>query len=434
MKDFLDTKHIIKMKMNVWGQVDQSDIIGAIFGQTEDVLGESLNLRELQRKNKIGRIEVELVSQRDKVVATVIIPSALDKIESVIIAAALETIIKIGPCKADALVESIEDIKRIKLREIIGKAKEVLQKFMSVSVDSQEIVDKVVEEVRKSQAIELGEDKLIAGPRAEKEDEITLVETKAELLNMLSQGIKNCIAIENKYDSKTFKEFAEKKVITALINRNREFIVRKLLESAEIDYITKPDFGRTVLEMQGKEIYKAIRGRVSTKQLFHKPEPRPVQQTAVQPRPAVQQSFSQPVQTASQPVPQVRTDAPRQDAPVRREEVKRDDFRQQPRPQQTAYAPPKEMEVFKKRFTELAGTQDASIIDKNLEVLGQVPIADLPNTIPGLGSKIFAIVINGKIPKDVVFKSERNRVVYLVGSETEFSSNRIKIILIPAAV
>jgi DNA primase len=402
MKEFLDTKHVIKIKMSVYGRVDQSDIIGAIFGQTEDVLGEALDLRELQRKNKIGRIEVELETQKDKVVATVIIPSALDRTESVIIAAALETIKKIGPCKAEARVDSIEDIKRIKMRDVIEKAKSVLQRFMSVSIDSQELVDKVVNQVRRSQFKEYGKDKLAAGPRVDKDDEIILVETKDDLLNLLSQGIKNCIAVENKLDSETIKKLADKKVITALINRGREFIVRKLLETIEIDYITKPEFGIQVRNMQSKEIYKAIRGRVSSEQIFQKPRPElkhsHVQRTE-QPRP-------RPVQRPQRP-------APRQMQRQRTESIN-----------------VKGLDILKKKFSELKGTKDACIYDKSMEILGQVPVADVASTIQGLGSKTYAVVMNSRIPKDAVFKAEKNRVNVIVGSGTEQSSNRIRIVIL----
>jgi hypothetical protein len=393
MKEFLDTQHLIKMKMHVYGRVDQADIIGAIFGQTEDVLGDALDLRELQRKNKIGRIEVELETRPDKVIATVTIPSGLDRTESVIIAAALETIKKIGPCKAETKVDSIENIKRIKIREIIEKAKQVLQRFMSVSIDSQELVDKVVEEFRKSQMIAYGKDKLPAGPRVGKDDEVILVETKEELMNLLTQGFKNCMAVENKLDSPDIKKLAEEKVVTALINRGREFIVRKLLETADIDFFTKPEFGRIVKEMQSKEIHKAVRGRVSTKQIIHK-SPKP-------------ETFSK-----QQPIPQ------RPGRPLQRPSIR------QPVQQMRG------MDIFRRKFAELKGSKDACIIDKNLDILGQVPVAELASTIQGLGSKVYAIIMNGKIPKEVVLKSEANRVNVLVGNGTEKSSIRVKIIIL----
>lgn len=407
MNEQLETKHLIKIKMNVYGRVDQSDIIGAIFGQTEDFLGKALDLRELQRKNRIGRIEVETTTQPDKVVAIVTIPSALDRIESVIIAAALETIKKIGPCRAEARVESIEDIKRIKMRSIIVKAKQVLEKFMSVSIDSQEIVDKVVEEVRKSQTKEYGEDKLLGGPNLEKYEEITLVETKEELLNLLSQGIKNCIAVDEKIGSPTLKEIASKKVITALINRGKEYWLKKIAENAEIDYLTKPELGTRVADMQSKEIYKAVRSRVSIQQIMTKEAKTAVRtesRPSFAPRPA-----HAPVHTA----PAHTTHA----HPI-----------QASRPVHRPALPLHEEEMFKQKFSELKDTKDAIIFDRNKEVLGQVPIADLASTMKGIGSKIFAIVMHEKIPAEIVMKAERYKVRYLVGAGSEKQSPVVKII------
>ncbi|MBW3012278.1 hypothetical protein KY311_03770 [Candidatus Woesearchaeota archaeon] len=409
MSEQLETKHIIKIRMSVYGRVDQSDIIGAIFGQTEDVLGKALDLRELQRKNKVGRIEVEIHTQPDKVVAIVTIPSGLDRVESVIIASALETIKKIGPCKAQARVESIEDIKRIKMREIIEKAKQVLQKFMSISVDSQELVDKVVEEVRKSQTQEYGEDKLIGGPNVEKQDEIIMVETKQELLNLLSQGIKNCIAAEDKTESKTLKELAETKVITALINRGKEFWLKKILENCEIDYLTKPEFGTRVVDMQSKEIYKAVRSRVSTKQILSNDQRIPKSPASQGQRPQYQQRPQQYQQRPAQ-----RPVQPQRPA-------------QQPQRQQMSL-PAEEEKLFKDKFNDLKDSKDAIIIDRNKEVLGQVPVADLASTMKGIGSKIFAIVIHDKIPKDIVMKAERHKVRYLVGTETEKPSSTVRFV------
>jgi len=409
MNTELETKHIIKIRMDVYGRVDQSDIIGAIFGQTEDILGKSLDLRELQRKNRVGRIEVETTVQPDRVIAIVTIPSALDRIESVIIAAALETIKKIGPCKADARVESIEDIKRIKMRQIIEKAKQVLQKFHAVSIDSQELVDKVVEQVRRSQTKEYGDDKLLGGASLKRSEEIILVETKDELLNLLSQGIKNCIAVEDKVSSLTLQQLAKEKVITALINRGKEYWLKKILETSEIDYLTKPEFGTKVVQMQSKEIYKAIRSRVSIQQI-KEVRPAYIHAQAPSARPVSKPMHAAPrapvsgIQAAAQPAAA-------------------------PRPAQRALISPDDEALLKPKFYELKETKDAIIIDRNKQVLGQVPIADLASTIKGLGSKIYAIIIHEKIPREIVLKAERHKIRYLVGTETEKQSDSVRIVL-----
>ena len=52
-------KYIIHAHISIEGVVDKPDVIGAIFGQTEGLLGNELELRELQRSGRIGRIEVK---------------------------------------------------------------------------------------------------------------------------------------------------------------------------------------------------------------------------------------------------------------------------------------------------------------------------------------------------------------------------------------
>ena len=56
----VSAKYIVHAQIQIDGVVDRPDVIGAIFGQTEGLLGSELELRELQRNGKIGRIEVKL--------------------------------------------------------------------------------------------------------------------------------------------------------------------------------------------------------------------------------------------------------------------------------------------------------------------------------------------------------------------------------------
>ncbi|MEK6941759.1 MAG: DNA primase, partial [archaeon] len=51
-------KYLVKIKFEIHGVVDKPDIIGAIFGQSEGLLGEEMDLKELQKNGKIGRIEI----------------------------------------------------------------------------------------------------------------------------------------------------------------------------------------------------------------------------------------------------------------------------------------------------------------------------------------------------------------------------------------
>ena len=93
-------KYIIYANFEAEGAIEKPDVIGAIFGQTEGLLGNEMELRELQQEGKIGRIDVDTETVDGKTVGEIRIPSALDKAETTLIAAALETIDRIGPTEA----------------------------------------------------------------------------------------------------------------------------------------------------------------------------------------------------------------------------------------------------------------------------------------------------------------------------------------------
>ena len=143
------TKYIIHENIEIEGLVDKPDVIGAIFGQTEGFLGQDLELRELQRSGKVGRIEVNINNVNSKGIGSIIIPCSLDKAETAIIAAALETIERIGPCNAKVKTLKIEDVRVSKRSFVIARAKELLNNLQSnVLPDSQDITDEVAYAVR----------------------------------------------------------------------------------------------------------------------------------------------------------------------------------------------------------------------------------------------------------------------------------------------
>ena len=89
-------KYLIKADLKVNGSVQRKDIIGAIMGQTEGLLGDELELRKLQRTARIGHVDVEVKSAGGKVSGEILIPSSMDNVETAIIASSLETIDRIG--------------------------------------------------------------------------------------------------------------------------------------------------------------------------------------------------------------------------------------------------------------------------------------------------------------------------------------------------
>ncbi|MBW3014363.1 hypothetical protein KY335_03920 [Candidatus Woesearchaeota archaeon] len=398
-----EPQNIIKIEIKVMGRVNQSDIIGAVFGQTEDVLGETLELRKLQKENKIGRIEVETEYTPEGTTSMITIPSFMDQTHTVIIAAALETIKKIGPCKAEARVKKIENIKELKLKKIIEHAKKVLEKFMSVSVDSQELVDKVTYAVRMDQVAEYGDEKVPCGPGIETYDDLIFVETVDDLKNLLKYGIKNVVAFEDLSKQATLKDLADKHEVIVLINRGKEYLIKKLMEFADIDKMVKPDPGKRVIDLTSKELFKTIRAAVSTEQIVTAPAP-----TQRAPERKFERREQRPPRQEFQRPP--------------RQEYKREE----PRPQRVSIDPRSER-LFKEKLAEIKGKGLACIIDRNLNVLGMIPMDGLIDTIKSINN-VHSIIVDGKISRDLVDIAEKIRCKYLVGSESERTSRMVQII------
>src|SRR5438445_792931 len=117
------TKYLIQARLEAEGIVEKPDVVGAVFGQTEGLLGEELDLRDLQKSGRIGRIEVDVQSKKGRSEGTILIPSSLDQVETSILAAALETIDRVGPCKATIKVDKVEDTRVTKRNKIIERAR-----------------------------------------------------------------------------------------------------------------------------------------------------------------------------------------------------------------------------------------------------------------------------------------------------------------------
>jgi DNA primase len=245
--------------------VDKPDVVGAIFGQTEGLLGEELDLRDLQRMGRVGRIDVQTTSKKGETRGEVLIASSLDRAETAILAASLETIDRIGPCAAHVLVESIEDIRITKRKRILDRAKELLVDHLEEgTVDSDSLLEQVRESMRVEKISAIGDEKLPAGPNATDSDAIIIVEGRADVINLLRYGIKNAIAVEGTHIPKAIVELSEKKTVTAFFDGDRggELILRELLQVADVDFVAYSPKEKSVEDLSRKEIIKALRNKI----------------------------------------------------------------------------------------------------------------------------------------------------------------------------
>ena len=362
-------KYVIRAKVEANGVVEKPDVIGAIFGQTEGLLGWELDLRELQRTGRIGRIEVKLKIKEGKTTGEIIIPSSLDMAETALIAASLETIEKIGPCDANIEVKIIEDVRTQKRKYIFERAKDLLRTVLDRGEEQSETLPEKIKEAVRMQEITTYEG-LSAGPGIENYDEIIMVEGRADVINLLKNGIKNVIAIEGSIIPQAIIELSKKKTVTVFLDGDRggDLILKRLLSIADIDYVARAPPGKEVEELTKKEIFKALREAVPAdqvrKELF-----------------------------AKAPQPKVST------------------FIEEEKESNKEKGMNKE---FLKLLEDLLGTRAAYLLNKDLEIIAKIPIADIERILSEF-SEVHAIVIDMVITQELIDMILPRKVKYLIG-------------------
>lgn len=272
MEESDTTKYVIHAHISAEGVVERPDVVGAVFGQTEGLLGADLDLRELQKTGRIGRIEVNITSKYGKSSGNILIPSSLDKIETSILAAALETIDRVGPCISKISVTKIEDVRSSKRQQIIERAKHILTAMFDENVpESQELTDAVKQAVRVEEVTFI--DNLPAGPNVLDSDAILVVEGRADVLNLLKYSIKNAIAVEGTNVPQLVAELSKKKTVTVFTDGDRggELILKELLQVADVDYVARAPDGKGVEELTQKEVIKSLRSKVPVEQVVDMP-------------------------------------------------------------------------------------------------------------------------------------------------------------------
>ncbi|MBQ6444027.1 MAG: DNA primase [Methanosphaera sp.] len=264
------TKYLIHSQINAKGFVEKPDVVGAIFGQTEGLLSDSLDLRELQKTGRIGRIKVDMTNKSGKTKGEVIIPSSLDRIETTILAASLETINRVGPCEASLRITKIEDVRAVKRRTIVERAKELYKNMMEeFTPESTRMIDEVKESIRRPEIIEYGEEGLPAGPNTPTSDAILIVEGRSDVLNLLKYGIKNTIAVEGVNVPKTVAKLTKERTVTAFLDGDRggDLILKELLQIGDIDYVTRAPRGLEVEYLDKDQVIYALKNKTSVEKI-----------------------------------------------------------------------------------------------------------------------------------------------------------------------
>ncbi len=411
--EFGTTKYVVYAEFEANGIVERPDVVGAIFGQTEGLLGDDLDLRELQKTGRIGRIRVEVHTKAGKTYGTITVPSSLDRVETAILAAALETIDRVGPAEAKIKVLRIEDVRATKRKYIIERAKEILESLMEQEIpETQELTEEVKKAVRAKELIEYGPEKLPAGPHVPFSDSIIVVEGRADVLNLLKHGIKNAIAVEGTSVPETIIKLSKERIVTAFTDGDRggELILKELLQVADVDYVARAPEGKEVEELTKKEIVKSLRSKVPAEQviteIFYKGknfydvirEKEKSRSTEVkeekppsipQPQPNVQQK------TPEKPKPQ--TPPEKIIRPIAQPKTVGEDFGE---------------------FIERVKSGKESVallLDKDKRVIEEIPVRELTNKLMER-KDVYAVVFNGVITQRLIDTVSETGVKYLVGA------------------
>ena len=386
------TKYLIHINIEAEGVVEKTDVVGAIFGQTEGLLGEDMDLRDLQRSGRVGRIDVTLTSKHGKTAGDLYIASSLDRAETAILAAALETIERIGPCVSRISVEGIEDLRAIKRRKIVDRAKELLmESFDEVGLSTNEILAEVREASRVVKITAIGDERLPAGPTVLESDAIIILEGRADVLNLLRCGIKNTVAVEGTKVPEIVAELSRKKNTTVFVDGDRggDLILKELLQVADVDFVAFSPRGRSVEDMTRKEIIKSLRNKVPA--------------DVVRAQVAKNEPLSDLVFEITAPEDEAEPAA--QSEPVISEAVE-----EKPEPKEPISSVEGHAEYMK-------GTGRARVLNSDAVILGDYTIKELEDILPRLDDDAAGIIVDSSVGQKFVDAAYKKGIKYIAARE-----------------
>jgi DNA primase len=420
MQNVDTTKYVIYADITAEGIVERPDVVGAIFGQTEGLLGSDLDLRDLQKTGRLGRIDVQITSSAGKSGGTISIPSSFDKVETAILAAALETIDRVGPCIAHIGVNRIEDVRASKRKYVIDRAKRILVEMFDENIlETEEITEEIKQSVRVEEITHIGKDNLPAGPNVLDSDAILVVEGRADVLNLLKYGIKNAVAVGGTNVPPTIAELCAKKVVTAFTDGDRggELIVKELLQVADIDYVARAPEGKSVEGLTQKEIVRALRQKIPVEQILDqykiknqarkRREITTKRKSLIREKPLLVRSVAERAEAI----------APRRIMPrdiVGPEPILEEEVQEQP---EAAAEPEVEREWFKPHVEELDGTLSARLFDKERNVIREVAVRDLAKELKESNGEVNGVIFDGVVTQRILDIAAEKGLEYLIGAK-----------------
>ena len=399
-------KYHVKLRFEVDGLVEKADIIGAIFGQTEGLLGPEMNLNELQKVSKVGRIEVNVDTKPNMAKGDALIPMSTDISTAALIAAAIESIDKVGPFQAKFALFGIDDIRAIKKKVIVDRAKKIVQEWATKTIsEGEEMLKDVYDATKPGKLTAFGKAQLACGPGVFDSDWIILVEGRADVINLLRAGFDNAIAIEGAKIDETITRLTEGKKVIAFLDGDRagDLILKELHGLVQIDKVLRAPSGREVEECTPLEIADILKEAV----------------------PFVSANVQQ-----SQSLPQTQLDH-RQTQKHERQTQKHERQTQYDRDEQQQQVPdtdsndgdivhketPEILSIVREVYPQINETLEAIILDSSLKTLLKIPVSDVVKKLDSAeGAKL--LVLDGIVTQRLVEAADKVGIEYIIGHRT----------------
>ncbi len=369
MPDSGIVKYLVKLKFEVDGVVERADVIGAIFGQTEGLFGPEMNLNELQKSWKVGRIEINLESKNDKTRGEVIVPMSTDIGTAALIAAAVESVDKVGPCSARFNLNAIEDVRATKRKQIVDRAKLIVRDWSSkTSSEGENVLKDVTESTKRARVINYGLENLPAGPGVYSSELVYLVEGRADVVLFLRAGIENVVALEGTSVPDSIIELGKKKRLIAVLDGDRggDLIEKELAQVVRVEKVVRAPTGKEVEDLTPIDVINMLKAeKVEASPAGSRKE---------------KGAERQPEKTVEEP-----------EEPV----------------------------ILKTRelYPNLNGTLEAVLLDQGLQEVGRFPISELVQKMEGSNGAYF-LVFDGIVTQRLVESAARVGVKGIIGHRT----------------
>ena len=423
-KTYIDTvKYQVYANVEIEGLVEKPDVVGAVFGQTEGLLGDELDLRDLQKNGRIGRIEVDLQPRGGRCVGKIKLPSPLDMVETCILEAALETVDRVGPCEAKIVVEKVEDTRNSKRKVLVDRAKNLLKNLLMNEIpESKEISEMVRQEVKLAEIEEYGPEKLPCGPGIEHADAIVIVEGRADVINLLKNDVTNVVAVGGANVTNAIAKLAREKEVTVFLDGDRggDIILAELARVADIDFVARAPTGKEVEELSRKELIKCLRAKIpyeqSTQEMEEKKNAKTAAASHYQSR---GRRFEERQTPLKQEIPQIRQEVQQVQSAMPIAQAPSQPITSQPATSQLEETAPTSAPVevpsqLLASLDELENTLRARFYNAEQVASKEMPVREMMKSLEN-EKDIYAIVFDGIITQRLADLAENKKIQLLVG-------------------